>query len=194
MMELLVDRLAGAQVVLEPFAEDHREALRSVAADQDIWTYMPRAAVGDDFDIWFNTALEALETKQEIGFIVRRTMEGDVVGSTRFLNLDAAHERLEIGHTFYAKEVWGTTVNPGAKLLLMTHAFEVMGANRVALRCDALNAHSRAAIEKLGAQFEGILRAHMLMSSGRRRNTAVYSILRAEWAGVRAGLEARLRT
>lgn len=193
-MDLIVKTLHGEQVTLEPLTEDHREALRRVAADQDIWTYMPGSAAGELIDEWFNKILEVIKNKQEIAFVVRQTSGDDVVGSTRFLNLAPEHDRLEIGHTFYAKEVWGSKVNPGAKLLLLTHAFEVMGANRVELRCDALNARSRAAIEKLGARFEGILRGHLLLPSGRRRDTAVFAILKSGWPRVRAGLEARLGT
>ena len=191
-MDLIVDMLAGDQVILEPLKEGHREALRAVAAEEEIWKYMPRSAVGNLFEIWFNEAMELHDNKQQIVFVVRRTINGDVVGSTRFLNLAPEHDRLEIGHTFYAKEVWGSKVNPNAKLLLLTHAFEVMGANRVELRCDALNARSRAAIVKLGAQFEGILRQHLLLPSGRRRDTAVFALLKSDWPRVRAGLAARL--
>ena len=191
-MDLIVEMLAGDQVILEPLKEGHREALRAAAAEEEIWRYMPRSAVGNLFEIWFNEAMEVHDNKQQIVFIVRRTINGDVVGSTRFLNLASEHDRLEIGHTFYAKEVWGSKVNPNAKLLLLTHAFEVMGANRVELRCDALNARSRAAIVKLGAQFEGILRQHLLLPSGRRRDTAVFALLKSDWPRVRAGLEARL--
>ena len=191
-MEVIVETIKGEHVTLEPIREDHREALRRVAADEDIWTYMPRNAAGDYFDQWFNTARELTDNKQEIVFVVRRIISGDVVGSTRFLNLAPEHDRLEIGHTFYTREVWGSKVNPNAKLLLLSHAFEVMGANRVELRCDALNARSRAAIEKLGAQFEGILREHLFLPSGRRRDTAVFAILKSDWPRVRAGLQERL--
>ena len=191
-MEVIVETIKGEHVTLEPIREDHREALRRVAADEDIWTYMPRNAAGDYFDQWFNTARELTDNKQEIVFVVRRTINDDVVGSTRFLNLAPEHDRLEIGHTFYAREVRGSKVNPNAKLLLLSHAFEVMGANRVELRCDALNARSRAAIKKLGAQFEGILREHLLLPSGRRRDTAVFAILKSDWPRVRSGLQERL--
>lgn len=192
-MELIVETLKGEHVTLEPIREDHREALRRVAADEDIWTYMPRNAAGDYFDEWFNIARELTDNKTEIAFVVRCNGEGDVVGSTRYLNLAPVHDCLEIGHTFYARDVWGTKVNPGAKLLLMSHAFEVMSANRVELRCNALNARSRAAIEKLGAQFEGILRENMLLPSGHRRDTAVYAVLKSDWPRIRVGLQERLR-
>ena len=191
-MDLIVETLEGDHVILEPLNEGHREALRAVAAEEEIWRYMPRSAVGDLFDIWFNEAMELHDNKQQIVFVVRRTINGDVVGSTRFLNLAPEHDRLEIGHTFYAKEVWGSKVNPNAKLLLLSCAFEVMGANRVELRCDALNVRSRAAIEKLGAQIEGILRQHLLLPSGRRRDTAVFAILISDWPRVRTGLQERL--
>ena len=191
-MELMIKTLKGEHVALEPLEESHREALRTVAADERLWTYIASNAAGEHFDTWFNSALEAIDKKREIVFVVRHTAAGDVVGSTRYLNLAPEHDRLEIGHTFYAREVWGTKVNPGSKLLLLSHAFEAMGANRVELRCDALNARSRAAIEKLGAQFEGILREYMPLPSGRRRDTAVFAILKSEWPQVQAGLRERL--
>lgn len=191
-MDLIVDRLGGKHVTLEPVEERHRTGLEAVCADPDLWRYMPRPAAGDGFDIWFKELMEAYDNKKEIPFAVRDNRSGELVGSTRFLNLALEHDRIEIGHTFYARAVWGTRVNPEAKLLLMSHAFGTMGAHRVEFRCDAKNARSRSAIEKLGAKFEGILREEKLLRSGGRRDTAVYAVLKPDWPEVKAGLERRL--
>lgn len=153
---------------------------------------MPIKAVGEAFDPWFDASRDVHERGEEIVFAVIRTSDDRVVGATRFLAIAAQHERLEIGHTFYAKDVWGSAVNPDCKRLMLEHAFEVMGANRVELKCDPGNERSRAAIAKLGAAFEGILREHMVLPSGRKRDTAMFSILKCDWPEVRAGLEARL--
>jgi RimJ/RimL family protein N-acetyltransferase len=118
---------------------------------------------------------------------------GEVVGSSSMLNVDLAKEHVEIGCTGYAPEVWGTEVNPAAKLLLLSHAF-AHGFGRVALRADERNARSRAAILKLGATFEGIVRRDMVRADGSWRDTAVHSVTIDDWPQVRAGLEQRLAT
>lgn len=117
--------------------------------------------------------------------------DGVIVGATKLGDLDLPNESAHLGWTAYDPRVWGTAVNPEAKLLLLGLAFG-HGFGRVKLQADARNARSRAAIEKLGAQFEGVLRRHMRRPDGTWRDTAVYSILVDEWPGVRAGLEARL--
>ncbi|HEX5632975.1 MAG TPA: GNAT family protein, partial [Gemmatimonadales bacterium] len=117
---------------------------------------------------------------------------GAVVGSTSYLDVVPRHRRVEIGSTWYRPDQWGTAVNPECKLMLLGHAFEVLGVNRVALVTDALNHRSQAAIAKLGAVREGVLRAHMVAQEGRVRDTVVFSIVRAEWPAVRDGLLARL--
>jgi RimJ/RimL family protein N-acetyltransferase len=114
------------------------------------------------------------------------------VGSTRLANVEPAHRRAEIGWTWVAAPWQRTAVNTEAKLLLLGHAFDAMGCQRVELKTDALNARSRAAIARLGAVEEGTLRHHMITESGRVRDTVYFSILAGEWPAVRAGLEARL--
>ena len=108
------------------------------------------------------------------------------------LDITPRHKRVEIGSTWYAPDVWGTRVNPECKLLLLEHAFEVLGVNRVALVTDRLNERSQRAIAKLGALREGVLRAHMVSQGGRVRDSVVFGITTAEWPQVRAGLLARL--
>jgi RimJ/RimL family protein N-acetyltransferase len=115
-----------------------------------------------------------------------------VVGTTRYMNIDAANHRVEIGTTWIAKSWQRTFVNTHAKFLMLRHAFEALGCNAVELRTHRLNDQSRAAIERLGAKLDGILRQHMIMPDGHIRDTAVYSIIRDEWPAVKAGLERRM--
>lgn len=190
-MQLIAQNLTGRFVRLEPLAEPHREGLRAAANDPAIWTYMPLAGSGAGFDFWFDTALKTHLSGAHIAFAVRRLADNALVGSTRFLEIAPAHKRAEIGWTWYAKAAQAGMVNPECKLLLLAHAFDA-GANRVELKTDARNARSRAAILKLGAQQEGIFRAHMVMPDGYLRDSVYFSILRNEWPGVRAGLDARL--
>ncbi len=121
-------------------------------------------------------------------------VDGVAVGSTSYLDIDAALGALEIGYTWYRRDLWATSTNPACKLLLLSHAFDDLGAGRVSLKTDALNARSRAAIGRLGASYDGTLRHHRLRPDGSVRDTAYFSILAAEWPGVRAGLQSRLST
>jgi RimJ/RimL family protein N-acetyltransferase len=114
------------------------------------------------------------------------------VGSTRYLTLRPEHAGLEIGSTWYRRDLWGTGVNVESKLLLLEHAFERLGCRRVEFKTDARNERSRAALAALPAQFEGVFRKHMLVRGGERRDSAYYSIVDDEWPAVRASLEHRL--
>jgi RimJ/RimL family protein N-acetyltransferase len=118
--------------------------------------------------------------------------DGEVRGSTRFYELNTGQRRVEIGSTFYGRAWWAGVTNPACKLLLLRHAFEELGLRRVALRCDARNTRSRAAILRLGAREEGRLRAHRVAPDGSVGDTLYFSVLADEWPGVRDGLEARL--
>jgi RimJ/RimL family protein N-acetyltransferase len=185
--------LEGPFVRLEPLAERHREGLRAIAGDARIWTWLPIDALAPGgLDRLMNEALAALEQRSQIPFVVVRLADGKVVGSSRYLNIEPVHGNLEIGWTWYAPEAWAGVVNPAAKLLLLEHAFDRLGAVRVSLRCDARNERSRAAILRLGAVQEGILRRHMLTQHGVIRDTVQFSILAEEWPAVRAGLSLRL--
>ncbi len=120
-------------------------------------------------------------------------VDGRAQGSTSYLDVDLSVGGVEIGWTWYARPLWATTVNPACKLLLLTHAFEVLGAERVTLKTDGLNTRSQSAIRRLGATYDGTLRHHRRRPDGSVRDTAYFSILRSEWPGVREGLLARLR-
>jgi N-acetyltransferase len=190
-MQLIPQILTGRFVRLEPLAEAHREGLRVAASNPEIWAYMPLDGSGAGFDGWFNAALQANASGAHIAFVVSRMADAMLVGSTRYLEIVPAHNRVEIGWTWYEKPAQAGMVNPECKLLLLGHAF-ACGANRVELKTDARNARSRAAIARLGAKQEGIFRSHMVVRNGYVRDTVYFSILRSEWPEVRSRLEARL--
>jgi RimJ/RimL family protein N-acetyltransferase len=184
--------LQAAGVRLEPLAEEHREALRPAAQSPEIWAHMPTPALGDKFDAWFDWSLQICQTPAETAWVVRTLSDGVLVGSTRYLNIEAAHKRVEIGHTWYAPSVWAGHVNPACKYALLRYGFEDLGLNRIELKTDIRNTRSQAAIAKLGALREGVFRKHMIRADGSLRDTVYFSILNDEWPAVREGLLARL--
>jgi RimJ/RimL family protein N-acetyltransferase len=179
-------------VQLEPLGDQHRDALREAADDERIWVHTLTVARGPEFDRWFEDALAQRFAGRQIPFAVRRLADQAVVGSTSYLDPVPRHRRVEIGSTWYTPDVWGTRVNPECKLLLLAHAFEVLEMNRVSLCTDLRNTRSQAAIEKLGAVKEGVLRSHMVTQGGRVRDSVLYSIVLADWPAVKARLTARL--
>jgi RimJ/RimL family protein N-acetyltransferase len=122
-------------------------------------------------------------------FAVRQNATGDIIGCTRYFNVDAANRRLEIGHTWYSKRAQRTAINTECKLLLLTHAFDVLRCIAVEFRTHWFNHASRAAIERLGAKQDGVLRNHQLMPDGSKRDTVVFSIIDGEWPAVRQHLK-----
>lgn len=176
--------------VLRPMHEDDADALFAACRDERVWRLMPQP-IGRDretFEGWLAAALKARDAEP---FVVQRG--GTIVGSTRLLTIDMANLTAELGYTWYRPDCWGTEVNPTAKHLLLSRAFAELGLERVHFYVDARNARSQAAVERLGAVREGVLRSHRVLHDGYRRDTVVFSILRAEWPGVRAGLEARIQ-
>ena len=179
--------LAGQQVRLRPLAADDRDALVAAAADGDQTAlFFTNVASFREPD----AAMAAIFRERDMGrampFAVE-TPDGRVAGLTRYMRMNEGHRRLEIGGTFYARAVQRTGVTTEAKLLLLTHAFEVMRCQVVQIRTDWLNKRSQAAIERLGAKRDGVLRHHQLMD-GRLRDMVCYSIIAAEWPGVRTNL------
>jgi RimJ/RimL family protein N-acetyltransferase len=185
--------LTGVRVRLEPLDEHHRVGLEAtVAADPEAFTLSgPVPAVG--LDAWIARALRDRDAGERLPFAVVLIETGRAIGSSSYLDIAPEDGRLEIGATWYGRPWWKTFVNPESKHLLLGHAFDELGATRVAFRTDANNARSRSAIERLGAVFEGIHRHREHRPDGTLRDTAFYSILAAEWPAVRAGLEERLR-
>jgi RimJ/RimL family protein N-acetyltransferase len=180
-------RLAGRRVVLEPLEERHREPLFAAAGDPRIFRWYPTDMSGRDaFDRWFDAAFADLTFVTHVG--------GEVVGSSRYMNLVPEHRRLEIGNTWLVPAQWQTGTNVEAKLLMLAYAFEQLGVRRVEFKTDALNERSRAALAALPARFEGVHRQHMLVRGGENRDSAWYSVLDAEWPDVRAALRRRLES
>lgn len=191
-LELPHRALSNAFVTLEPLSEAHREPLRAAcAADPDIWeAQYSLSLLGQHFDrFWTEKRPADAASGAWRHFAV---MIGDrCVGLTAFLKIDRANAGLEIGLTYYAPEARGGPVNPSAKRLLLGEAFEA-GFGRVQFHVDETNARSRAAVLKLGATFEGVQRWDRIVWTGRRRSTAIYSIIATEWPAVRAALDQRL--
>jgi RimJ/RimL family protein N-acetyltransferase len=187
--------LCGLHIRLEPLdAERHRAGLEAAVADGDLsalWvTTVPRP---DQMDDLFGGVEAAFAAGRELAFATVDAETGRIAGSTRFMAIEPIHRRVEFGSTFLAASYQRTHVNTEAKLLMLTHAFDVWNVNRVELLTDKLNERSRAAIVRIGAQPEGILRAHKVMPDGRIRDSAIYSVTRSEWPGVGAALVDRLR-
>ena len=174
----------------EPMAEAHREDLRAVcAADPDTWNQLyPFSMLGEAFDVGW-ARMYAKPGPEWIAFAVM--VDGRCGGATSYLAIDGANATVEIGATYYGPELRGGAVNPAAKRLLLANAF-ASGARRVQFKVDAINARSRAAVLKLGAAQEGILRQDRVTWTGRIRDTVVFSILADEWPPVRDRLDARL--
>lgn len=185
--------LRGRVATLEPLARDHAPALAQAAADGELWRlWYTHIAPPERMQEYVAAALDLRERLDALPFVVRDNATGDIVGSTRYFNVDAANRRLEIGHTWYARRVQRTPVNTECKLLLLTHAFETLRCIAVEFRTHWFNHASRAAIARLGAKQDGVLRNHQLMADGAKRDTVVFSIIDNEWPAVRAHLAYQL--
>jgi RimJ/RimL family protein N-acetyltransferase len=181
--------LRSRHVSLVPLSLDHVADLVRAAAYDEIWTWTGPARM-DSTDAVTAYVEDAVADPERLPFAV--VVDGRAEGSTSYGDIDLAVGGIEIGWTWYAPALWGTAVNPACKLLLLAHAFDDLGAQRVFLKTDGLNTRSRAAIGKLGASYDGTLRHHRRRADGTVRDSAYFSILATEWAGVRDGLEARL--
>lgn len=185
--------LATDRLTLRPLTLADVPALGEAASDGELWekktTTVPRP---EGFEAYVQKALELQAAGLALPFATVVNDGNRVVGSTRYMNIDAANHRVEIGTTWIAKSWQRSFVNTHAKFLMLRHAFETLGCNAVELRTHRLNDQSRAAIERLGARLDGILRQHMIMPDGHIRDTAVYSIVRDEWPAVKAGLERKM--
>lgn len=193
MIEIRPVTLEGHGVRLEPLSHDHHDGLRAAAADGRLW------------ELWFTTVPEPEQTHAYIAaalvgqkdghmlpWAVRELASGTIVGSTRYHDIVAAIDRVEIGSTWYAQRWQRSHVNTSCKLLLLGHAFDALGCKVVGLRTDNFNFASQRAIEALGAKKDGVIRHHWARRDGTVRDTVMYSILAGEWPDVRRHLELRL--
>lgn len=187
-----VPTLCGRHVTLEPLQRSHAEALGHAAADGELWNLrfanVPRP---EAMQAYVERALAMLDAGEALPFAVRDA-GGDVVGSTRLYDLDPRVPRLQVGYTWYARRAQGTALNTEAKRLLLGHAFDTLGCEAVGFSTSHLNLRSQAAIARLGARRDGVLRAHMRHADGTLRDTVSYSIIAAEWPSVRERLDARV--
>lgn len=188
--------LEGTHVRLEPLRPEHAAMLWEIAKDHlaDLFQWIPyRLESVEHFKEFNRQVLEEQKRGVSIPFASYERESEQIVGTTRFMNMDLANRKVEIGSTWIAPRWQRTVINTESKYLMLCHAFEVWNCVRVELKTDALNQRSRQAILRLGAKEEGTLRKHMLTWNGRQRDSAYFSILDTEWPQVKVGLEAKLK-
>jgi RimJ/RimL family protein N-acetyltransferase len=185
--------LSGRHATLVPLSSAHLDGLADAARDGELW------------NLWYTLVPSpenmAAEIERRLALLAKDSMlpftvldaEGRVSGMSTYMNVDGANRRVEIGSTWYAQRVQRTPLNTECKLMLLTHAFDTLGCIAVEFRTHRLNTQSRRAIERLGAQLDGMLRSHQISANGTLRDTAVYSIVAAEWPTVRAHLQHQLQ-
>jgi RimJ/RimL family protein N-acetyltransferase len=182
--------LTGSRATLEPLSTGQAAGLREAAADGDLhrlwYTSVPSP---DRVEAEIARRLGLQDAGSMMPFCITDTRSGQPIGMTTYMNIDQANRRLEIGSTWYRASVQRSGVNTECKHLLLTHAFETLEAVAVEFRTHFMNRQSRAAIERLGAKQDGILRSHMILPDGSLRDTVVYSIIRGEWPAVKANLQ-----
>jgi RimJ/RimL family protein N-acetyltransferase len=186
--------LRGDLIAVEPLRADHAAGLLAAADTDEIFAWLPYARPADigQAGEWIDGALADRRANRRFPFAVLDAREGSVIGSTSYWYFDAANRHVEIGSTWLNSASWRTGRNAEAKLLLMTHAFETLGLERVAFRTDTLNQRSQAAIERLGAVKEGVHRHEMRRRDGSWRDSVHYSLLRSEWPDAKERLRERL--
>ncbi|MEO5845950.1 MAG: GNAT family N-acetyltransferase [Caldimonas sp.] len=185
--------LGDARIRLEPLGFQHVVGLKRAAADGELWKIRVTSVPDpDDTRGYIERALQAFAEGHRLAFAVFDAASGEVIGSSSYHDIVPAVDRLEIGYTWYAKSRQRTHVNASAKMLLMTHAFETLGAKLVGWRTDNFNFASQRAIERLGARKDGVLRHHAVRRDGTIRDTVMYSMAAGEWPEAKAELEARL--
>ena len=185
--------LLGQHVILKPLDESHHLELSEAVQDGELWklwyTFIPSP---ENMLTEIQRRLELQQQGQMLPFTVFERQSGKLLGMTSFMHIEAAHRRLEIGSTWYRQSAQRRAVNTEAKQLLLNHAFEVLNCIAVEFRTSSFNFKSRAAIERLGAKLDGILRSHQIVKDDILRDTYVYSILRSEWSAVRQNLVFKL--
>jgi RimJ/RimL family protein N-acetyltransferase len=186
-------KLTGERwVTLEPLAREHIPEITEAAADGELgslwFTHAPKV---DGAEQWVDMRLASQKPDEGLTFVVRN-LDGTLIGSSSYLNVDATNRRLEIGNTWYVASARRSGINSETKLLMLGHAFDELNCVAVEFRTHFFNSTSRAAIERLGAKLDGILRSHQVLPDGSRRDTVVYSILDIEWPAVRSNLRYRL--
>jgi len=185
--------LEGDVVRLEPLSLDHLAGLTEVGLEAELWRWtLSQVSTPGDMRAYVETALAFAAEGSQVPFATVERATGRAIGSTRYMSIEPYHRRLEIGSTWLATPWQRSAANSEAKLLMLRHAFAVLGALRVEFKTDSLNDRSRTALLGIGATEEGILRNHMITDTGRRRHSVYFSVIEEEWPRVRQLLEARL--
>lgn len=186
--------LQGTRVRLEPLTMAHADGLLAAGCHPSLWQITAQAPLSTPAAVaaYIAQSQVSVECGDEVAFAIVDRKNGDVVGSTRWMDIARAHHRLEIGGTWLDPRVQGTLVNTEAKYLQLRHLFESLGAIRVQFKTDLRNTQSQRALEKLGAVREGVLRRHMIVRDGFVRDSVYYGITDQDWPGVKRRLEARL--
>ena len=187
--------LTGTNVILEPLSLEHADGITVAVKDGELWklwyTHIPSPDMVDEY---IKKALDLRENAGWMPFIVREKISNKIIGSTRYCNVDEVNQRLEIGYTWYSKSYQRTGVNTECKYLLLSHAFEKLDAIAVEFRTHWHNHKSRAAIARLGAKQDGVLRNHQKSPDGMYRDTVVFSIINQEWLTVKQSLKFKMNS
>jgi len=187
--------LTGSKVILEPLSLIHKDGLVEAVKDGELWNlWFTSVPSPDKVEVYIKKALDMRENAGAMPFTVIEKETNKVIGCTRYFNVDEDNHRLEIGYTFYAKSHQRTAVNTESKYLLLSHAFERLDAIAVEFRTHWHNLKSRAAIARLGAKQDGVLRNHTRSADGVYRDTVVFSIINSEWPAVRQALWFKMET
>jgi RimJ/RimL family protein N-acetyltransferase len=193
MITLVPATLEGFGVRLEPLTLTHTDALAAAAIDGSLWElWFTSVPEPEGMGAYVVEALEAQRTGEMLSWVVRELESGDIIGTTRYHDIMAQIDRVEIGYTWYAKRWQRTHVNSACKLLLLSHAFDTLGCKVVGLRTDNFNFASQKAIAEIGAKRDGVIRHHRARRDGSVRDTVMFSILAGEWPDVKKHLEGRL--
>jgi RimJ/RimL family protein N-acetyltransferase len=187
-------RLNGRTICLLPLTLEHAPALAAVGLVPDLWRLQPKPIdTQDDMQQYVQAALDEQQRGVSLPFVIVDQTSDAIIGSTRYMDIALPHRRLEIGCTWITPAFQRSAANTEAKLLLLTHAFEMLELQRVVFKTEVLNQQSRAALARIGAVEEGIFRKHLIASTGRARDMVYFSILDTEWPQVKQHLQTRLR-
>ncbi|MFJ7408147.1 MULTISPECIES: GNAT family N-acetyltransferase [unclassified Lysinibacillus] len=182
--------LENEVVLLKPLEKEDVQGLLAAGSYPEIWAYLS-TTIEDERDVhnFVEKALSSKMQKEEFPFVIVDKRSGQIIGSTRYMDIESKHKRLEIGNTWLTPTFWRTAVNTNCKYLLLSYCFEVIGLQRVQIKTDHENTRSQKAIERIGATKEGVLRNHMVRKDGSTRHTVMYSITIEEWPEVKARIE-----
>lgn len=184
-MDIDIQKLKRRYVYLEKLDWRHKEVLRSIAKDKRIWEFnlllLVEEAYDTEFDQYFSIAINNKEIGGQQAFVIYRTDNNEIIGMTRYANIDPKNKRLEIGYTWYIPSVWGKVYNKECKLLLLQYVFEELHYNRAQLNVASQNVRSQKAVEKIGGVKEGVLRKHGYRNDGSLKDTVIFSIIDDEW-------------